>query len=74
MMFDFPTILGGIAALLLLAGIVSAAKLLSGPAALRRDGSLACNPAAERSSMLLVGSLVLSLVAAGFAVVWHFLP
>jgi hypothetical protein len=71
-MFTFPVILGCIAALLLLAGFVSAGKLLSGPAAQRRDRSLATSPAAERSSMLLIGSLVLSLVAAGFAVVLHF--
>ena len=73
-MFSFPIILGCVAALLLLAGFVSAAKLLRGPAAQRSDRSLASNPAAERSSMLLMGSLVLSLVAAGFAVVWHFVP
>ena len=73
-MFDFPTILGFLAALLLLGGIVSSAKLLFGPSAQRLDGSLASNPTAERASMMLMGSLVLSLVAAGFAVVWHFLP
>ena len=73
-MFTFPVIIGSIAALLLLGGFVSAAKLLSGPAAQRRDRSLAASPAAERSSMLLMASLVLSLVAAGFAVVWHFMP
>ena len=73
-MFTFPVILGCVAALLLLAGFVSAGKLLRGPAAQRGDRSLATSAAAERSSMLLMGSLVLSLVAAGFAAVWHFLP
>jgi hypothetical protein len=73
-MFNVPTILGFIAALLLLGGMLSSAKLLYGPPAQRRDRSLASNPAAERSSILLVGSLALSVVAAGWAVVWHFLP
>lgn len=73
-MFNFPMMLGYVAALLLLGGIVSSARLLGGPAAQRRDRSLAANPAAERASMMLMGSLMLSLVAAGFAVVWHFLP
>jgi hypothetical protein len=72
--FDVPTITGCFALLLLLAAIVSSAKLLYGPAAQRLDGNLALNPATERSSRLLVGSLVLSLVAAGFAVTWHFWP
>jgi hypothetical protein len=74
MMFNFPTILGCFALLLLLGAIASSAKLLCGPAPQRFDGSLISNLAAERSSMLLVGSLVLSLVAAGFAVTWYFLP
>jgi hypothetical protein len=73
-MFTFPIVLGCVAALLLVAGFISASKLIHGPAAQRRDRSLATNPAAERSSMLLMGSLVVSLVAAGFALVWHFLP
>jgi hypothetical protein len=73
MMFIFPTILGCFALLLLLGSIVSSAKLLYGPAAQRLDGSLVSNPAAERSSILLLGSLALSLVAAGLAVTRHFL-
>jgi len=73
-MFDVPTIIGCFAVLLLLAAIVRSAKLLYGPAAQRLDRNLASNPAAELSSMLLAGSLVLSLVAAGFAVTRHFLP
>jgi len=74
-MFDFPTIIGCFALLLLLGAIVSSAKLVYGAAAQRLDGrSLRFNAAAELSSILLLGSLVLSLVAAGFAVTWHFLP
>ena len=72
-MFELPTILGFLAALLLFGGIVSSAKLLSGPAAQRRDKSLASSPAAERSSMMLMGSLILGVAAAGFALVWNFL-
>lgn len=72
--FDFPTIIGCFALLLLLAAIVSSAKLLHGPPARRLDGNLALNRATERSSILLVGSLILSLVAAGFAVTWRFVP
>jgi hypothetical protein len=72
--FNFPTILGCVALLLLLGGIASSAKLLYAPASQRLDRSLACNPAAERSSILLLGSLALSLVAACLAVVWLFLP
>jgi len=72
-MFELPTILGFLAALLLLGGIVSSAKLLSGPAAQRLDKSLASSPAAERSSMMLMGSLILGVAAAGFALVWNFL-
>lgn len=73
-MLPVPTIIGGFALLLLLAAIVSSAKLLYGPATQRLDGNLALNRTTERSSILLVGSLVLSLVAAGFAVIGHFLP
>jgi hypothetical protein len=73
-MFDFPTIVGCFALLLLLGAIVSSAKLVYGATAQGLDGSPAPNPAAELSSILLLGSLVLSLVAAGFAVTWHFLP
>lgn len=73
-MFDLPIIVGGFAVLLLLAAVASSAKMLRGPAARRLDWKLASNPAAERSSMLLSGSLVLSLVAAVFALIWHFLP
>jgi hypothetical protein len=73
-MLNFPTIIGCFALLLLLAAIVSSAKLLSGSAAQRLDGNLASDPATEYSSILLVGSMVLSLVAAGVAVTWHFLP
>ena len=73
-MFHVPTIIGCFALLLLLAAIVSSAKLLSGSAAQRLDGNLASDPATEHSSILLVGSMVLSLVAAGVAVTWHFLP
>jgi hypothetical protein len=73
-MFDFPTILGCFALLLLLGAIVTSAKLFYGAAAQRLDGSLESNPAAELSSIMLLASLVLSLVAAGFAVTWHFLP
>jgi hypothetical protein len=73
-MFDFPTIAACFALLLLLGGIISSAKLLHGPAAQRLDWRVVSNPAAERSSMLLLGSLVLSLIAAGSAVIWHFVP
>jgi len=73
-MFEFPTIVGSFAVLLLLGAIASSAKLLHGPATQRLDQSLVSNPAAERSSKLLLGSLALSFVAAGFAVTWHFLP
>lgn len=72
-MFDLPTIIGCFALLLLLGAIVSSARLLYGPAAERLDGSLVSKPAAELSSMLLLGSLLLSLAAAGLAVSWHFL-
>ena len=72
MMLYVPTILGVSAALLLLVGILSSAKLLTGPAAQRRDENLASSPTAERSSMMLMGSLILGLAAAGFGVVWHF--
>jgi hypothetical protein len=72
--FDVPTIIGCFALLLLLAAIVSSAKLLHGPAAQRLDGKLASNPATERSSILLTLSLGLSTVAAVLAVIWHFLP
>lgn len=71
-MFDFQAIIGCFALLLLLAAIVSSAKLLHGPPARRLDGNLALKPATERSSILLGGSLILSLVAAGFAVTWRF--
>jgi len=73
-LFNLPTIFGSFALLLLLAAIVSSAKMLCGPAARRRDRALASNPAAERSTMLLFASLALSLAAAGFAVVRHFVP
>jgi hypothetical protein len=71
-MFDVPTIIGCFALLLLFGGIVSSAKLLCGPAAQRLDGGLVASPAAELSAILLLGSLVLSLAAAGLAVTWHF--
>ena len=74
MMLYVPTILGFSAALLLLVGIVSSAKLLTGPAAQRRDENLGSNATAERSSMMLMGSLILGLAAAGFGVVRHILP
>jgi hypothetical protein len=71
-MFNLPTILGCFALLLLFGGIVSSAKLICGPAAQRLDGSLVANPPAELSAILLLGSLVLSLVAAGLAVTSQF--
>ena len=72
-MFDVPTMIGCFALLLLLGGIVASAKLLYGPAAQRLDGSLVSNPAAKLSSILLLASLGVSLVAAGLAVTLHFL-
>jgi hypothetical protein len=73
-MFDVPTILGCLALLLLLAAVASSARLLCGPAAGRLDRTLASNPAAERSTIFLSGSLVLSLLAAVYAVTRLFLP
>jgi len=72
-MFNVPTIIGCFALLLLLGGIVSSAKLLCGPASRRLDASLVSSRPAELSSILLLGSLVLSLAAAGLAVTWRFL-
>jgi len=72
-MFNVPTIIGCFALLLLLGGIVSSAKLLYGPASRRLDASLMSSRPAELSSILLLGSLVLSLAAAGLAVTWRFL-
>lgn len=72
--FNIPTILGSFSLLLLLAAIASAAKLLYGPAARRLDGQLVLNPAAERSSKLLLLSLGLSVVAATFAVIAYVAP
>ena len=72
-MFNVPTIIGCFALLLLLGGIVSSAKLLYGPASRRLDASLVSSRPAELSSILLLGSLALSLAAAGLAVTWRFL-
>jgi hypothetical protein len=73
-MFNLPMIFGCVALLLLLAAVAGSARMLCGPADGRLDRALASNPAAERSTMLLFGSLALSLVAAACAVVRHFLP
>lgn len=73
-MFNLSAIFGCVALVLLLAAVASWARILCGPAGRQLDRALASNPAAERSTMLLFGSLALSLVAAAFAVVRQFLP
>ena len=72
-MFDVPTVIGCFALLLLLGGIATSAKLFYGPAAQRLDGSLVSSRTAELSSILLLASLAVSLLAAGLAVTWHLL-